>query len=122
MRDYVKELRALAGYSGFQFHISDMLNGAANDLEEKTTRINELESKNMNAKWYVRCNSAEEDEYYVVQLTEDEYKAVVKFINNADYISGGCHCGACHIINHGFDTREEAVDAILNDTVWLYSE
>ena len=72
-------------------------------------------------KWYVRCNSAEEDSYAIVQLNEDEYKAILKFVN-AETVSGGGFTGTCHIINHGFDTKEEALEAIETDTIWLYSE
>lgn len=75
----------------------------------------------MMSKWYVRCNSAEDDCYAIVNLTEDEYKAVIKFLN-ADNVYGGGFCGNCYIINHGFDTREGALNAITTDTVWLYSE
>ena len=72
-------------------------------------------------KWYVRCNSAEEDSYAIVQLSEAEYKAVVKFLS-APLIFGGGYAGTCYIINHPFNTKEEALEAITTDTIWLYSE
>ena len=75
----------------------------------------------MNNKWYIRCNSAEEYSYAVVQLNENEYKAVVKFLA-ADTVWGGGYTGTCCIIPHGFDTKEEALNAISTDTVWLYNK
>ena len=64
------------------------------------------------SKWYVRCNSADDDQYAVVQLDDDEIKAVTKFLS-AERVSGGGYCGSCHLIYHGFDTKEEALDAII---------
>lgn len=75
----------------------------------------------MNNKWYIRCNSAEEDSYAVVQLTEDEYRAVVKFLSAEALYSSG-FTGYCYIINYGFDTKEEALNAISTNTVWLYNK
>ena len=67
-------------------------------------------------KWYVRYNSAEEYSYAIVQLSEAEYKAVVKFLD-APIIFGGGYAGTCDIINHPFNTKEEAFEAIITDTI-----
>lgn len=111
MNNYSNDLRNLASYSGFKPLISKVLLDAADELDKYTTE----------GKWYIRCNSAEEDSYAVVQLNESEYAAVIKF-TSADEVIGGGYCGTCHIINHGFNTKEEALEAIATNTVWLYGE
>lgn len=110
-KNYYKDLKSLASYSGFKPEISKMLLEAADELNKYKEE----------GKWYVRCNSAEEDSYAVVQLNDSEYRAVVKFLN-AEIVSGGGYTGTCYIINHPFDTKEEALEAIETDTILLYGE
>ena len=67
-----------------------------------------------NGRYYIKCNSAETDSYAVVQLTDAELKAVYKFLN-APLIDDmySCFSGNCYIVDNGYDTEEEARDAII---------
>ncbi len=71
-------------------------------------------------KWYLKNLSAEDDETSVIYLTDAEYKAVCKFLNNAEYVAGGGWCGSCFISNRGFATKEEAIAHIVDDWDKLY--
>ena len=60
-------------------------------------------------KWYIKLLRAEEDETSVICLTDAEYNAVRKFLEEAEYVSGGGYCGSCNIFSIGFATKEEAI-------------
>lgn len=106
MSKYIKELKSLAGYTGFKPEITSMLNSV----------VKELEDDQSTCKWYVKVNSAEDDCYSVVELNDRDVDAINRFLN-AEYISGGGYSGMCHLVNRGFESREDAINAILNNEV-----
>lgn len=66
----------------------------------------------MSSKWYVGVTVGEGDSTFVANLTDDEAKAVVKFLDCQEtgrvYDAYGGECG---ILFPGYDTREEAINA-----------
>ena len=66
----------------------------------------------MKRNWYVKCDSAEEDAYYLISLTDEEAKAVVRFTDKAELIFGGGYCGSSYLLNpgHPFKTKEDALE------------
>lgn len=105
MKKYLKQLKSLASYSGFKPEITELLNNVITDIENS----GEPEATH----WYIRCNSAEESSYAVVELTQQEYEAVTKFLT-ATTIVGGGYTGTCYIIDHSFESEDDAIHAILN--------
>jgi len=61
----------------------------------------------MDEKYYLAHQCAEEDSAGVVQLTEQEHKAVQKFLDQVYKFSGG-YCGTCSIGIESFNSKEEA--------------
>jgi len=59
------------------------------------------------SKWYHGGSIAEEYDDFLIELTDDEYEAVKKFI----IVSHSCndsYCGWVSIADKGFDNREDA--------------
>ena len=63
----------------------------------------------MEEKYYIACQSAEETASGVVCLTDEEHKAVKKFLEQVYSFSAG-YCGSCGIDEKGYSDKEEALD------------
>ena len=62
-------------------------------------------------KWYIKCDSAEGDNYSIIDLTDNELATVKRFCD-AEVISED-YGGSDYIYDElPFDTRDEAVEAI----------
>ena len=61
----------------------------------------------MDKKWYIVHMSAEEGSTTYVELTNEEYKIVSKFVNHVQENTYG-YCGNITISDVGYDTIEEA--------------
>lgn len=68
----------------------------------------------MNEKYYKAYQAAEEESHGVVRLTEEEHKAVVKFLTQV-YGFGGGWCGSCSIDEVPFDTEESAQESLYKE-------
>ena len=62
----------------------------------------------MEEKYYITCQSAEEIALGVVALTDDEHKAVKKFLEQVYNFYTG-YCGSCEIGEKGYFDKEEAL-------------
>lgn len=67
-----------------------------------------------NIKYYKAYQHAEEQSDGIVHLTEDEYKAVKKFLEQVYNFSDGW-CGTCGIEEKAFDTEEEAQESLYKE-------
>ena len=68
----------------------------------------------MKENYYIACQSAEERSDGIVKLTEDEHKAVKKFLEQVYNFEGG-YCGSCGIDEKGYSTEEEAQEVLWGD-------
>jgi hypothetical protein len=72
-----------------------------------------MEVCNMNEKWYVVENIADELEVSIVKLTEEEAVAVDKFLCNQKVIVAGEYVGSTNFfINKPYDTELDAANAV----------
>lgn len=62
-------------------------------------------------KYYIASQSAETESQGIVHLTEAEYKAVLKFLNQVHKFSSG-YCGYCYISEKAYDSKYEAEIAL----------
>lgn len=61
-------------------------------------------------KYYIGNNSADGDSYFIVKLSDEEYKAVCKFVDaQSDTFYEEDYSGSFGISLRGFDTRDEAI-------------
>lgn len=65
----------------------------------------------MEEKYYIACQSAEETSYGIVLLTDEEYKAVSKFLKQV-YSFSARYCGSCGIDEKSYLDKEEAEIAL----------
>ena len=71
----------------------------------------------MEKKWYIICQSAEEDQYSVVELTPDQAENFRYVLDNLKYVGGGGWCGSIYMYQDGFDTYEEACNNIWDNLI-----
>jgi len=70
----------------------------------------------MSKECYYIARQVEEDcSYGVVHLTEQEFAAVRKFLNQVDDFTEG-YCGSCEISDKIFETEKEAVNYMVKIT------
>lgn len=67
----------------------------------------------MNKKWYIVENTAEEQEVAIVELTDEEAKAVKKFLDTKIIIVSAEYVGYTEFfIDKPYNTKEEAEVAV----------
>ena len=66
----------------------------------------------MNKKWYIVQQSAEDCEYSIIDLTDEEKSIIDRFLYERKVIKEGDWIGGVGIFNEAFDTEEEAINAI----------
>jgi len=64
----------------------------------------------MEKKWYVICQSAEEDEYSIIGLTAEQAATFRYIMENKMWVCGGSYCGHTYMYEENFDTYDEAFD------------
>lgn len=64
----------------------------------------------MEKKWYVICQSAEEDEYSIIELTTEQAETFHYIVENKKYVCGGGYCGHTYMYEQSFNTYDEAFD------------
>lgn len=64
----------------------------------------------MEKKWYVICQSAEDDEYSIIKLTTEQVAIFRYIMENKKYVCGGGYCGHTYMYEESFDTYDEAFD------------
>lgn len=68
--------------------------------------------------WYYGWDSAEGFDHFVVELTDQEYKAVQKFLDtdNRNYIPSYCegYSGSTTLGEIRFDTKEDAINGLMD--------
>lgn len=65
----------------------------------------------MKEKYYIAYQTAEEQSYGIVHLTEEEHKAVQKFLQQVYNFSSG-YCGSCGVEEKAYTNEEEAQAAL----------
>jgi hypothetical protein len=69
----------------------------------------------MNKRFYIFKQWAEENAYGIVELTEDEFKAVRKFLDT-DYVIAGDWVGGRMLYDaYGFNTYDEAYEFLMEN-------
>ncbi len=68
----------------------------------------------MEEKYYIAYQSAEETSNGIVCLTDEEYKAVNKFLKQVYDFSAG-YCGSCGINEKSYSNKEEAEIALYEE-------
>ena len=101
--------------------MQDWCNDSTSDFRTDSEGSNPLScsikkgrKKEMAEKYYKAYLSAEEEAYGVVKLTEEEHKAVVKFLNQVHEFSYGW-CGSCDIDNVSFNTIDEVQESLYKE-------
>jgi len=64
----------------------------------------------MEKKWYIINQSAEDDEYFIIELTAEQVATFRYIMENKKYVCGGGYCGHTYMYEENFDTREEAFE------------
>ena len=64
----------------------------------------------MEKKWYVINQSAEEDEYSIIELTAEQAATFRYIMENKMWVCGGGYCGDTYMYEESFDTYDEAFD------------
>lgn len=64
----------------------------------------------MEKKWYVICQSAEDDEYSIIKLSAEQVAIFRYIMENKKYVCGGGYCGHTYMYEENFDTYDEAFD------------
>ena len=62
----------------------------------------------MKKKWYVINQSAEEDEYSIIELTATQAKTFRYIMENKKRVCGGRYCGHTYMYEESFNTYDEA--------------
>lgn len=71
--------------------------------------------------WYVGKRSAEGNAYFVIELTDEERKAVQKFIDAQDNMYDEGYSGYFQILDSGpFDTKRKAVEWVIKESFASY--
>lgn len=68
----------------------------------------------MAKKWYIVCQSAEEDSYSIIKLTTRQAKNFQYVLNNMQYVCGGTYCGSIYMYWQSFNTYDEAFNFALS--------
>lgn len=66
----------------------------------------------VNEKWYVVENIGVDAEVSIVKLTEEEAKAVRKFLNTQKVVVSATYGGCAQFYNKPYDTIEDAKESI----------
>jgi len=61
-------------------------------------------------KWYVINQSAEDDEYSIIELTAEQAATFRYIMENKKWVCGGNYCGHTYMYEENFDTYNEAFD------------
>ena len=76
----------------------------------------------MEKKWYVIHQSAEDDSYYVIELNNAFAINFRYVLNHMELITGGNWSGFTYMYPDGFNTREAAVDFIMEQVYGDYKD
>lgn len=68
----------------------------------------------MEKKWYVISQSAEEDEYFIIELTAEQAATFQYIMENRKWVCGGRYCGHTYMYEESFNTYDEAFDFALS--------
>ena len=68
----------------------------------------------MEEKYYIAYQNAEDQSSGIVCLTDEEHKAVKKFLSQVYSFSGG-YCGTCGIEDKSFPSVEEAQNSLYEE-------
>lgn len=102
------ELNKLAKKAADSWRCTDAYHQAATIIDMLLDEIEHGESVKKE-KYYIRDLSAEGSATAVIALTDDEYKAVKKFLDAPNVVDYG-YSGNCTISDIGYETYEEALE------------
>lgn len=63
-------------------------------------------------KWYIISQSAEEESYFVIELTPYLAQCFRNVLATMEFITGGPWCGMTYMYEKGYPTRDDAIQAI----------
>jgi len=63
-------------------------------------------------KWYIGSLMAEGECAWIIRLSEEEANTIRRFFHDGEIVLDTPWCGYCNISEKGYDTKEEAIEAI----------
>ena len=70
----------------------------------------------MRKKWYVISQSADDDEYSIIELTSRQAATFRYIMENRKPVYGGGYCGTTYMYEESFNTYDEALEFALRQS------